>query len=210
MNKVSAPIPLSSVVVLPRWLLVVGVITSALCVAAGFALLGYGIAVASGPRLGGYVGAALGCILGGGGALFGVLRDWTRRIPANVLLHYLRQDRPLPFYRKVFVPASILCALGVVAGLVWGGPAIWHGMVQTGGLLAFLSGVQELGRRHLHRVATAIFTLYAEGALDPRDVVAIEDARRKDADFDLAVRSHQALHGRVADLLRESDSSASE
>lgn len=200
MKKVPAPIPLATVVLLPRWLLTCGVVLSSACIAAGFVLLGYGLATASGSALGGYVGGAIGCIGGGGGGLFGTLRDWSRRIPAPALLACLRYEHPLRFYRLVFWPALTVFGLGIVAGLIWGGPAIWHGMVQTGGMLAFMSGVQEVGRRHMHRVATAIFTLYAEGVLDPRDAAAIDDARRKDPDFDAAVIAHRELVSKLAGL----------
>ena len=200
MKKGSVPIPLASVVVLPRAVMIGGVVLSAGCIVAGFVLLGYGIATASGAALGGYLGGALGCIFGGAGGLFGTLCDWKRRVTAPLLFAYLQQDRPSLLFRRVFWPAVVLCAIGVVAGLTWGGPLAWHGGVQTGGMLAFMSGTTEAIRRHLHRLASAIFTLYAEGVLDPVDAAAIDDARAKNPDFDAAVRRHQELILRLAEL----------
>jgi len=100
----------------------------------------------------------------------------------------------------VFWPASVLFGVGVVCGLVWGGPIFWHGCVQTGGMLAFISGSIEIVRRHVHRLASAVFTLYAEGQLDPADAAAIDDARGKDPKFDAAIREHQRIVAEIGRL----------
>ncbi|MEO6594513.1 MAG: hypothetical protein ABIP94_07155, partial [Planctomycetota bacterium] len=58
------PIPLRSVVYLPRWLMLGGVALSTACIAAGIALIVVGLCTASGGALGGYLGGAVGCIGG--------------------------------------------------------------------------------------------------------------------------------------------------
>jgi hypothetical protein len=45
-----------------------------------------------------------------------------------------------------------------------------------------------------------LFALYADGALDPADTAAIEDARRKDPKFDAEIRAFQALGARIEAL----------
>ena len=185
MRRDEAPIPLRSIVCLPRWLMVVCVATSVAAMLLGCALIVYGIGWAeTGGRLGGAIGGGIGCVIGGAGGLFGTLRDWNRRLPASTFLSLVRNDVPHPFYRRVFWPAVAALAVGLLAGLLWNHRAIWHGVVQTSAILAFVSGASEAARRHSTRRARAVFALYADGLLDPEDAAAIDDARAKDPAFD--------------------------
>jgi hypothetical protein len=87
----------------------------------------------------------------------------------------------------------------VLAGLGLGRVA-WHGFVQTGAMVAFMAGVQEAIRRHVLLRARALFTLYAEGVLDPQDARALDDARARSAEFDRAVREHQRVNAELRGL----------
>lgn len=195
-------VPLHSVVLLPRWLMLAGAATSIAAILAGVVLivLGLSSAATGGPR-GGLIGGGAGCLIGGAGALFGTMRDWHRRLPANVLLRHVQNDVPLAFHRRVFWPAVVILAIGVAAGLVWNHRAIWQGVVQPSAMLAFLSGVLEVIRRHSTRGARAVFALYADGVLDPTDARAIDDARAKDAAFDAELRSYLAIGEQVRALV---------
>jgi len=197
MKKNEPPIPLRSVVVLPRWLMIGGVALSAACMLAGVVMAVYGSLTASGGALGGWLGGAFGCVIGGAGGLFGTLADWRRRLPAPLLFAQLQRDKALPFFR-VFWPALAAVIVGLVLACFWDSQIVWHGLVQTGGILAFASGCQETIRRHSNRKARAVFTLYADGMLDGADAAAIDEARRKDPKFDAAVQEFQ----RVAAELR--------
>ena len=204
MKKNEPPIPVRSVVCLPRWLVRASV---ALC---GTLLLGclgcvaYGIGWVDEPArrwgaIGGGLGGAIGCL----GGLFGTLRDWRRRLPAPALLRHLRYDTPLQFYERVFRPALAAFVLGLGLGCVWDHRAIWHGLVQVGGMLAFVSGSMELIRRHTTTQARALFALYADGLLAADDAAAIDDARRKDPEFAADVRAFQKLGDRLRSLVND-------
>jgi hypothetical protein len=197
MKKNEPPIPLRSVVCLPRWLMIGGVALSAACMLAGVVMAVYGSLTASGGALGGWLGGAFGCVIGGAGGLFGTLADWRRRLPAPLLFAQLQRDQALPFFR-VFWPALAAVIVGLVLACFWDSRIVWHGLVQTGGILAFASGCQEAIRRHSNQKARAVFTLYADGMLDGADAAAIDDARKKDPKFDAAVQEFQ----RVAAELR--------
>jgi hypothetical protein len=200
MKQNDKPIPVRSVVLLPRWLMIGGVVLSSVLLLGCLGLIGYGFTLEEpGPRwgcIGGGLGGAIGCL----GGLWGTLNDWRRRLPATFLLAHVQNDAPLPFYRRVFWPALCVCAVGIALGCIWNERAIWHGMVQSGGMLAFISGSMELIRRHTTRQARALFALYADGALAAADCAAIEDARRKDPQFDAAVRAFQELGERLQRL----------
>lgn len=204
MKSTAPPIPVRSVVCLPRWLLVGGVALSGGAMLAGIGMAGYAFLATPnttpGNWYGGLLGGALGCIGGGAGGLFGALADWRRRLPPTLLFAYLQQDRVHPYYRRVFWPALLVFVVGMVLGCIWNEPAIWHGMVQTGGILAFTSGSFEVIRRHTTHRTRILFALYADGALDPADTAAIDAARRQDPRFDAAVRDYQAVAARVARL----------
>ena len=200
MNKNAAPIPVRSVVVMPRWLMLGGV---ALSIALGLGCIGLMVWGAvmrddTGGRWG-LIGGGFGGLIGCAGALYGTLNDWRRRLPATFLFRYLQNDRPNPFYR-VFWPALAAFVLGLGLACIWNSQVVWHGLVQTGGILAFCSGTIEVIRRHTKKQARALFALYADGALEPDDAAAIDDARRKDAGFDADVRAFQALGERVREL----------
>jgi len=200
MKHGETPIPVRSVICLPRWLLVISILLCGACMAAGLALAIWGIATQRGGSLGGALGGAFGCLIGGAGGLFGTLCDWRRRLPAPVLLAHVQQDMPSQYYRRVFWPALCVAVIGTAIGtFVWSHPALWHGVVQTCGILACMAGGMEVIRRHTTAQARAVFGLYADGLLDAADAAAIDDARSKDPKFDAAVREHQ----RVAQQLRQ-------
>jgi hypothetical protein len=199
MNKNEKPIPVRSVVCVPRWLMVACVV---LCGVLGLGCLGlvvYGALFVDDQGRWGWIGGGIGGLGGCAGALFGMFNDWRRRLPATFLFRHLQNDRPNPFYR-VFWPALAAFVLGLGLACIWNSQAVWHGLVQTGGILAFCSGTIELIRRHTTKQARALFALYADGALSPEDSAAIDDARRKDAKFDADVRAFQALGERVREL----------
>ncbi|MFY9345372.1 MAG: hypothetical protein WAT39_22970 [Planctomycetota bacterium] len=201
MKANATPIPVRSVVCLPRWLVRAAVAVCIVLLLGCLGLVTWGALFVdeSGRRwgaIGGGLGGAIGCL----GGLWGTLNDWRRRLPATVLLRHVQHDAPLPFYTRVFWPALAAFVLGIVLGCIFQHRAIWHGLVQTGGMLAFISGCLELVRRHTTKQARALFALYADGALAPEDAAAIDDARQKDAKFDAEVREFQALGERVREL----------
>jgi hypothetical protein len=202
MKKNEPPIPVRSVVCLPRWLLVSAVALCSVLALGCIALIVWGAVMVddTGGRWrlnGGGLGGLIGCA----GGLFGTLCDWRRRLPAPPLLQHLQHDTPLPFYRRVFWPALGVFLLGIVLGCIWNERAIWHGIVQTGGMLAFLSGVMEAVRRHTTQQARALFALYADGALAPSDAAAIDDAIAKDPKFAEELRAYQAISEQVRQLV---------
>ena len=200
MKKNEKPIPVRSVVCLPRWLMLSGVV---LCCALGLGCLGLMVWGAvmddeTGGRWG-LIAGGFGGLIGCAGGLYGTLNDWRRRVPATLLLRHLQNDRPYPFYRQMFWPALAAFVLGL--GLLgFCERFVWQPLLQGGGILAFLSGVMEASRRHTTKQARALFALYADSALSPEDGAAIDDARRKDAKFDAEVRAFQALGERVREL----------
>ena len=202
MKKNQQPIPLRSIIVLPRWMLVSGVVISGACMLAGLVMLIYAIGWEEPGKKAGWIGGAVGCLFGGGGGLFGTLCDQKRRLPATVYLrYYVNNDKPTPMYRLVFWPALTVLCIGLLLGaFVWNHPAIWHGMVQTSGILTFISGTIEAMRRHTTRQARMVFALYADGALEPEDTAAIDDARQKDAKFDAEVVTYLEISEQVNDL----------
>ncbi|MBL8730989.1 MAG: hypothetical protein JNN13_01295 [Planctomycetes bacterium] len=203
MKKNEAPIPVRSVCILPRWMMLtaVGGCVALLLLCLGFVVYGIGWVDDQGRRwgaIGGGLGGAIGCL----GGLFGALNDWRRRLPASWLFTYLRHDHPLPFYRRVFWPAAVACGIGLCL-LPWCGRFVWQPFLHVGGMLAFMSGSMELIRRHTAKQARALFALYADGALAADDAAAIDDARRKDAAFDAEVQAFQALGERLRQLTGE-------
>ncbi len=200
MNNKAKPIPLRSVVCLPRWLMIAGVSLSGGLMLGCLGVVGYGALFVDGPGRWGWIGGGLGGLVGCAGGLFGTLADWSRRLPAPALLAHLRHDAPSPFYRRVFWPALAVFTLGLGLACLWNSRVVWHGLVQTGGILAFASGTIEVVRRHTARQARAVFALYADGALAPDDAAAIDDARQQDPKFDAEVRAFQSLGERVREL----------
>jgi len=193
MNKNEKPIPVRSVVILPRWLMLAAVVLCSALMLGCLGLVVYGFAFVDGPGRWGYIGGGFGGLLGCAGGLYGTLADWHRRLPATILLAQVQNDQPMLFYRRAFWPALAVTVLGLGLACIWNERAIWHGLVQTGGMLAFMSGAMELMRRHTTKQARALFALYADGALDAADAAAIDDARSKDAKFDAEVRNFQAV-----------------
>jgi hypothetical protein len=204
MKKNEPPIPVRSVVILPRPLMWISVgVCSALALGC-VGLIVWGLVFAEGrDARWGAAGGGLGGLIGCAGGLFGTLRDWHRRLPATQLLRHVRHDAPLPFYRRAFWPALALFVAGVAAGCVWHERAIWQGVVQPAGMIAFLSGGMELIRRHTTRQARTLFVLYVDGTLAAEDRAAIDDARAKDPAFDAEVHAWQRVGEQVQQLARE-------
>lgn len=201
MKKNAIPIPVRSVVCLPRWLMASAVAVCSLGIAAGVGLAVYGLVCAPSHELGGWLGGGLGSALGCAGGLLGTLYDWRRRLPANALFGVLQHDQPAHFYRRVFWPGLAAFLLGLALLLGDAHRALWQPLLHVGGVLAFISGSIECIRRHTTAKARALFALYADGALDAADMAAIDDARTKDAKFDADVRAWQQLGARMRDLL---------
>lgn len=200
MKKLEPPIPLRSVVGIPRWLFWSSTVASGACVLAGVVLIVYGVCVANASELGGWLGGGFGCAIGGAGGLFGSLRDWHRRMPAPVVFSCLQPDEPSAFHRRVFRPAVIVFVSALALGLVFDHWRWWFGFLQTSAVLAFVSGATEAARRHTARQARAVFALYADGLLDPAEAAAIDDARAKDPAFDRALAEHQRIAAAVRRL----------
>ncbi len=202
MTKHNQPIPLRSITIVPRWLMISGVVLSGACILAGIVMSIYAIGWEEPGRRSGWIGGAIGCVLGGGGGLVGTLCDQNRRLPATVYLrYYINNDKATPMYRIVFWPALVVLCIGLIIGcLVWSHPVIWQGVVQWSGLLTFLSGSIEAMRRYTTRQARAVFALYADGALEPVDTAAIDDARAKDVKFDDAMVTYLELREQATAL----------
>tara|TARA_R110002096_G_scaffold16264_29_gene55717 strand:+ start:373 stop:990 length:618 start_codon:yes stop_codon:yes gene_type:complete len=198
MKKNEQPIPLRSIIILPRWMMIGGVALASACMLAGIAMAVYAIGWEESGQRGGWIGSAIGCLFGGGGALLGTVCDWRRRLPATIYLRHINNDKVSPMYRKVFWPAVVACTISLFIGcFVWNNPLIWHGIVQTSGILLFISGTLEAMRRHTTRQARAVFAMYADGALEQEDTAAIDDARAKDAKFDDEVLTYLEISEKV-------------
>jgi len=202
MKKNDAPIPLRSIVCMPRWLMLGGVVLSGGCIAAGLGMVVYAIGWAEGAgAVGGSIGGAVGCIIGGAGGLFGTLNDWYRRLPATVYLQQVQHDEPHPMYRRAFWPALITLVVALTVALVFDIWAACYGLIQLGAIMTFISGTIEVMRRHSTRRARAVFALYADGMLEEHDTQAIDDTREKNASFDADVRAYLHISQQVDDLL---------
>ena len=202
MNPNEQPIPLRTIVALPRWMMLSGVALGVTSISVGVGLMVYAIGWVEGRgAFGGALGGAAGCLAGGAGALFGTLTDWRRRLPATVYLQHVQHDAPAPMYRRVFWPASIALAALVVVAAAFG---LWLPLyvpMQTAGILAFCAGSIEGARRNTARRARAVFALYADGLLDEGDTHAVDDTRAKDPDFDAEVRAYLQLSQEVDELM---------
>lgn len=206
MKAKEQPIPLQSIIILPRWLMLGAVILCGACMLAGVGMIVYAIGWGEVRSFGGLLGGAIGCLLGGAGGLFGTLRDWNRRLPATVYLGHINNDQINPMYRKVFWPAVAVLVVGLILGcFVINHPGVWYGLVQTSAVLAFISGTMEAVRRHSTRQAQAVFALYADGALETEDAEAIDDARRKDDEFDGDVKAYLQISEEVRMFAAGSD-----
>lgn len=202
MNPNEQPIPLRTIVALPRWMMLSGVALGVTSIGVGVGLTVYAIGWVEGRgAFGGVLGGAVGCLMGGVGALVGTLVDWRRRLPATAYLQHVQHDAPTPMYRRVFWPASIaLAALLIVAATC----GLWRALyvpMQTAGILAFCSGSIEAARRNTARRGRAVFALYADGMLDEGDARAVDETRSKDPEFDAEVRAYLQLSQEVDELL---------
>ena len=207
MKKPEIPIPLRSVVGLPPWLMWTGVVVSGLCMLGGLVMIVQGIvtgvtatevydATVRG-RTAGAIGGGIGCLIGGAGGMFGTLRSWSNRIPANWLLPLVREDHTNPLYRRVFWPALAVFVLSLAIGVAFGPWGWLWGFLQTSGILLCISGCIEAGRRHTVRQARTVFALYADGQLDADDTAAIDDARAKVEGFDADLQDYLRVSERV-------------
>jgi hypothetical protein len=193
-------IPVRSVVLLPRWLLIASI---ALCSVLGLGCIGlmvWGAVMVDHPGgRWGLIGGGFGGLIGCAGGMFGTLRDWRRRLPPPPLLRHLLHDAPMPFYRYTFWPAVAATIVGL-ALLPFCERVAWQPFLQTGGILAFCSGGAELIRRHTTKQARALFALYADGALEPADANAIGEAIAKDPAFAEELRAYRAISEQVRRL----------
>jgi hypothetical protein len=192
-------IPLAGVRLTPggavRALLWVG----AASVAVAVALLGYGLVAGELDRMlqRAAVSAFVACYAIGV-AIYARRSDRRPRVPAPFVFAHVRKRPPLP------VRAIAALFVAVVLG-VWFASG-WEAALRLGvsgaGILCGMWFFAVLYRRQMHRQATTIFTLYADGLLDAAATAAIDDARRKDPVFDAAVREHQRLCAEVARVLQ--------
>jgi len=131
-------------------------------------------------------------------AMFSSRSDRRPRVTAPLLWKHLQPRPPLPVRTIVVVFVLVVLAAGLVGG--------WELALRIGvpgtGMLAGALGYVVLHRRQMHRQATVVFALYADGVLDADATAAIDDARAKDAGFDAAVREHQRVCALVATQLR--------
>jgi hypothetical protein len=177
------------------------------------ALFWVGIAfavIATAMILGGLIAGELGRVLEQSLVFFGVAAyacvtamlssrsDRRPRVTAPQLWKHLQPRSPLP--TRTFAVAFVMVVLAT--GLVGG----WELALRIGlpgsGMLAGLLASVVLYRRQMHRQATVMFALYADGVLDAAATAAIDDARAKDPAFDAAVREHQRVCALVAAQLR--------
>jgi hypothetical protein len=124
--------------------------------------------------------------------------DRRARATAPLVFAHVRPRPPLPVRP---VAAAVALALAGV-GLLWGAEAALRTGVPTAGILGGVWLYVVMYRLHMHRQATAVFALYADGMLDAAATAAIDDARRKDPEFDAAVTEHQRICAQVARQVR--------
>ena len=149
-----------------------------------------------------HVGLGMAPALIGAGAvgLWRLMRRWTRGLTAPQLLLHLQNERPLLVYR-IFMPVSLaMLAVGIWLSLAH--PARPSSLVMTGTMFSCGWGVLEWFRRSARRRARILFTLYAEGVLEPAETAAVDAERRQSPAFDAAVRSFQQWNAAVAELSR--------
>ncbi|MFY9342494.1 MAG: hypothetical protein WAT39_08385 [Planctomycetota bacterium] len=162
-------------------------------------IAGVGTAMGSAPP---WVGLGMAPLLIGAGALglWRLMRRLTRGLTAPQLLLHLQNERSLLVYR-IFMPVSLsMLALGI--GLSVAHPAQPSSLVMTGAMFSCLWGGLEWFRRSARRRARILFTLYAEGLLEPAETAAVDAERRQSPAFDAAVRDFQRWNAAVAELSR--------
>jgi len=150
------------------------------------------------PLAVGLVMAPIGLGFGAAG-LFVMLGRWSNRLSAPHLLVHLQNERPLLLYRVFFVASLAMLVAGFVLS-AWSNYGM--GLVQTGAMFAGVLGGLEWFRRRVRMRARILFTLYADGMLDPEATAAIDAARSQDERFDAAVRSFQQWNAAVTELSR--------
>lgn len=193
--------PVRSVVLLPTWAIRGGIAVALLAMFTGILLAVYGLTTASGNELGGWLGGAFGCLVGGGGAFAGVWFAARARLPALHLWQAMQRTEPLALYRRLFRPGLVLTVLGGIVGVGFDSAAVRIGLLQPAAIVTTIAGLLELERRHSLAAARALFALYADGALTPDDAAAIDDARAKVPAFDAEVRAWRALQAKMDALM---------
>jgi len=167
--------------------------------------IGTGTMVAIGACMGSappWVGFGMAPLLLGAGTtgLLRSMRRWTRGLTAPQLLVHLQNEKSLVTYR-IFMPIALtLLAIGLVSSLLW--TVRPSSLVMTGTMFCCLWGGLEWFRRSARRRARILFTLYADGALEPEEAAAIDAERRHSPSFDAAVLSFQRWNAAIADLSR--------
>jgi hypothetical protein len=167
--------------------------------------IGTGVIAAVGTVLGNaplWVGLGMAPVLVGAGAvgLRRLMQRWTRGLTAPQLLLHLQNERPLLVYR-IFMPVS-LAMLAIGIWLTLASPGRPSSLLMTGTMFGCLWGGLEWFRRSARRRARILFTLYAEGVLEPAEAAAVDAERRQSPAFDAAVRSFQQWNAAVAELSR--------
>ena len=191
---------IASVTVMPRAVYVLASSLAWLTIVAGAILCLWASFGADTGRIVGGWGGGLGCALGGLGALYGTKKDWQRRPNPVLLLHHLQGRSIVPMARIWFWNALLVLVIGLVLMLCGQPKALWLSPVFMGSIWMVCAAFLRAMHAHLLRRARAVFTLYAEGVLEPADAVAIDDARAKNPDFDRAVREHQKINAALREL----------
>ena len=131
-------------------------------------------------------------------ALLAARSDRKPSVPAPLLWKHVQPRPPLPMGWFVMVFALVVVVIGMASG--------WERALRVGvpgtGILAGALAYAAFYQRQMHRQATVLFALYADGVLDAETTAAIDDARQKDPAFDTAVREHQRVCSLVASQLR--------
>lgn len=124
--------------------------------------------------------------------------DRRPRATAPLLWKHLQPRSPLPIGLFVAMFLLVVAVIGLTSG--------WELALRVGvpsvGILGSALAYATFYQRQMHRQATMLFALYADGVLDAAATSAIDDARQKDPAFDTAVREHQRVCSLVASQLR--------
>lgn len=192
-------IPLANVQLVPRGIVLGLYAAAALFTVAALALVGYGLLAGELEHVLKQAGISLFvAVYAGIIAVVTARSDRRSRMTAPLVFAHVRPPAPLPV--RAFALA-FACAV-VMTGLLSGWEQALRLGVEGSGMLGGLWLYVVLYRRSMHRQATVLFTLYADGLLDPASTTAIDDARQRDPAFDAAVREHQRVSALVTEQLR--------
>lgn len=192
-------IPLAGVTLVPRGAVRYLIAVACMATATTLALVGHGLVVGDFDRT--QQPAAVAAAIAAYAAITAWISGRSDRRPratAPLVFAHLQTPRPLPV--RNWIAAFLLLVLGIY-GVAGPESALRTGVPLLGMLLGALFYVVHY-RRLMHRQATAVFTLYVDGLLEPEPTAAIDDARAKDPAFDAAVREHQRLCALVTAELR--------